>query len=164
MLSAEFETERDEPLGSQQLPSFLDPGPEGKRGPELAQGCTPEREGRSLCATDVTMRTWQRVTVMWIEVVGMFALSVAVVWALNGGFPGARVLLRPLAARFYTPLAVFVLFGPAVTAGAVSVWLIKRRHERWNEPMPMLVWPVVAALTGLAVYLGAFVALNSFGS
>ena len=110
----------------------------------------------------MSMQTWQRVAVVWIEVVGLFALSVAVEWALYGG--GARVLLGPLLPRFYSLSVIVVLFGPAVTAGAVSLWLINRRYQRWNEPVPVLVWPIVAALTGLAVYVGALAALNTFGS
>ena len=108
--------------------------------------------------------TWQQTVIMWGEVVALFALSVFVVWGSWGGFPAVGSFLQPLLDRFYTPGIELVLFGPAITASAVSVWLINRSHRRCNQTVPLRIWLIVSTLALLAVYFGGYVAFNSFGT
>jgi hypothetical protein len=100
---------------------------------------------------------------MWGVVVASFAVAVFSVWAMWGGIPFLNSVVAPLVHRFYTPGIELVLFGPSITACAISIWFIKRCHGRSNRPIPVATWFIVAVLTVCAAYLGPFFAVNSFG-
>jgi len=81
-----------------------------------------------------------------------------------GGVPFINSFVGPAVDRFYFPMIIIVLFGPALAASGISIWFIKRCYRRLNQHIPLRVWFIAGGLTLLAMYLGPFFAFNSFGT